>query len=277
LAIMAYFVFILAVAQFVVPKLPELTGMGQSIEVMAAVTGFNSEAPTAFSFAIWVLIFLLALVFAVAQLLPGIRQNILVKSMRVSLVGLLGANCSWMVLAQLVGNGWWLVCLIALMWVFALLNLLRLQEHDEALAEPLHRWVTQPMLGLYSGWLSVALWLNASSLVRQLVPDLWGLTGSEFALLVLATVVAFASTVLLQLNGNRWFAGAVLWALLGVVWHNLFDQFHGYVAIFASVSVVWVAALVGVTPVSRLFRYVRRRSRIRQVVSQRLGRYSQTA
>jgi hypothetical protein len=255
---LSYGLFLLTVLQCIVPRFSELTGLGSPIEQQAVSQGFVPEVPTEVSFMIWFVIFVAALCYGTGQLLPGIRTHALVKSIRGHVGVLLASSCGWMVTTQLWGDGWWAVVLIVAMWSNALLAFHTVLDSEQTLT-PFHEWITKPMLGLYSGWLTCAIWLNASSLARQLQPDLWGISSSVFALLVLCTVVGVAATVLMQVNGNRWYAAAVQWALYGIVWHNLIDEFHGYIALFASVGILLMSALVGITPLSRLFRYVKRR------------------
>jgi hypothetical protein len=255
--VIAFIPFILAVLQGIAPTVSKITGWGLPIESINTYRFFPSEMPSDFAFNLWFVLFLMALVYSVGQLLPGLRQNTLVKQLRGYAIGLFATSTLWMLTAQLLGNGWWLIALIWCMWLCALGGLLVLLESEHRV-ETFHQWVSQPLFGLYAGWLSVAVWLNTSNFIQFAFDTRLGLSPVVYALLFLTTIVAFSTTVLLQTNGCRWFGSALLWALYAILWHNLIDQFNAPVAIFTSVSIVLVYTLLAITPISRLFRYVRR-------------------
>jgi hypothetical protein len=253
--IAAFLPFLLAVCQGMAFRFSDVTGLGQSIPSLEVL--HRPEMPSDWVFLIWLALFMLSLIYGVGQMLPGFRKNPLVVQLRPLSAGLFALSTGWMLMAQLLGDGWWLVATVWAMWGIALMGLMTLIESEHK-AHGFHQWVTRPLFGLYAGWLSVVVWLTTSSFCLQVLQTSFGLSSTVYALLCLTTIVAFSTTVLLQTNGCRWFGCALLWALYAVLWHNLVEHLDPAVAIFASVSIILVYTLLGITPVSRLFRYVRR-------------------
>jgi hypothetical protein len=259
----AYWLFALAVIQGVTPQLANITGIGTSIEAQSHSVQFSPEVPADYAFGIWFVIFMLAMIFAVGQLLPRIRQQPLIQALRPLAMGVMLSNSMWMVTLQLFGDGWWQLLSIWAGWAFALRGLLCLVEysmHDPAdyKLKPFFASIVSPFFGLSAGWLTLAVWLNTASVIQASSFGYLGLTPTVFALLCLVTIVAKSATLFLQANGHRWYGVAVIWGILGVVAHNLFDEYHLSVAIFASVSVLLMSTLMAITPLSKLFKYVRR-------------------
>ena len=259
--------FILAVCQGMASRFADVTGIGQPIPLIEQI--HRPEMPSDWAFSLWLLLFILSLVYSVGQLLPGFRNNPLVVKLRPLSSGLFALSTAWMLMAQLLGNGWWLVATVWAMWALAFMAILTIADSDHR-QHGFHQWVSRPLFGLYAGWLSVAAWLTTSNFCLKVLNTSFGLPSTVYALLCLTTIVAFSTTVLLQTNGCRWFGSALLWSLYAVLWHNLVEHLNPAMAIFASVSILLVYTLFGITPVSRLFRYVRR-THMRQWLLQKLA------
>lgn len=211
---------VFSLSQFIAPFFHTLTGLGASVESRAAVEAANSpETPAGYAFIIWFVIFSLALAYGIHQNLPYQRQNALYRSLGGWTAILFLCSTAWMVLAQLVGDGWHLVVLIVAMLVCAL----KAFHISLGFLEPIPvftRRTLLPMLGLISGWLSIAVFLNFISVVKAagLLPPQVSTIG--VALVVLGLGGAFSLVQIVRSKGNLWYGGTTLWALAAVFVQN---------------------------------------------------------
>jgi hypothetical protein len=228
---------ILATLQLLVPQLSEWLHVGQSID--STGVGYNPEMPAGYAFAIWGVIFLLALGYAVGQR----RPNALAQALKAPFTGVLITSITWMTLAQLLGNGWWLVLLIWAMWAFSVLGLRRITAYPKPLSR-LHRWVSLPMFSMYTAWLSVAVWLNTSDYLRMVNIVPFGLDATTYASLFLCFVGAFGLALLRYFNGNVWLGVTLIWAFDAILVNNLFTVFNLPVAILATALTAVIAVAI---------------------------------
>ena len=162
-----------------------------------------------YAFAIWSLIFTLALVFAVWQTLPRQRGNPLLAQIRAPVSWAYAMTTAWMVVFPM--QWFWLA--LVLIWatlaalLFALLALVR-----SPAGNVLPRWA----LGLHAGWMSLAVILNTAQVIvayrllstEQMLPWtllLWALAGG---------LLWWANT---RQRAHPAYVLAALWGLLGVV------------------------------------------------------------
>lgn len=195
-----------------------LTGIGAPIGASTTV-GFQPEVPAGYAFAIWGPIFALISIYAVRQALPGQRSNELYGAIGWTTVVSTLLLSVWMVLAQTLGNGWWLVVIFFAALASALTAFFRVLDRLPRL-DRFDRWIVLPMTALLAAWSSAAVWLNVSGVVRLWAPDRFGLSNAAFALAVLAVITVFTWSVLRRARGNAWYAGTLIWALVGIVEAN---------------------------------------------------------
>lgn len=163
-----------------------------------------------YAFAIWGPIFLLDVVFGLAQArvrLPDERMR------RIRVLTAIGFALTslWMIVFTL--QWFWLA--LAIIWgsLFCLLGAAWLASHTRA--HPRGPWWQWLPLSLHAGWVSLAAFLNVAQVVvafqllstERMLP--WTL-----ALLTLAGVLLL--TVVVKLRGNPWYTLAAVWGLLGV-------------------------------------------------------------
>lgn len=230
---------VLALAQFGAAAFSELTGLGGSISNNVTPMDMQSpEVPPGAFFAIWGVIFLLSAVYAVGR--PIFRKPAdvaLYAALWPATTGLFALSSVWMLLAQLVGDGWHLVIVIWAMWGLAF-RALRLAT--QASVSRWHGWVTQPLMGLYTGWLSVAVFLNTSSVLKPWVLQQTGLSLSVYAVALLALAVVFSAWVAKQSKGLGWYGLAVLWAIVGIAIRAQELNLSGVHQVAIAVGIVWV-------------------------------------
>ncbi|MGF1651012.1 MAG: hypothetical protein ACFCUN_11230 [Hyphomicrobiaceae bacterium] len=213
-------VLVAAILQFVMPFLPGLIPGFQRVGLSVNPVP-PPEQPAGYAFGIWFVIFVLALVYAVRQALPSQRDNPVYVSIGWPTAIAFGAGAVWMVLAQTIGNGWYLVAAIWAMLAASAVGLVHLLALRTGW-DMFERRVTQPMLGLLTGWLTAAAWLNTSSYARLLTGGNLGFTANDLALVVLGAIVATALLGLILTRLNRYFVFALVWALFAVGVQNAF-------------------------------------------------------
>jgi hypothetical protein len=222
------------------------SGIGTPVGADSNLGGFSIETPAGYAFAIWGPIFLLTLVYAVRQALPSQATSAVYRR-----IGWLTAASSlllsaWMLIAQIFGNNPVLVVIIWTLLALAATTLLRLVEMRPSL-DRFDRWVTSAAAGLLTGWLSAAVWLNVSGLIRQTTPDRFGVPNVAFGLIVLGCVTAAAWALLIRSRGQVWQAAALVWAFIGVVVANLQSPSGAQLAVIvAALAAVLTVALAAV-------------------------------
>lgn len=173
--------------------------------------------PAGWVFAIWGLIFLSCVVFAIHHAWPSNLSDSLLRRVGWIAVLAFATNILWEYLVPKRGLDWWSVAIIIaelailLTLVFVLLN-----------AGPFGSttaWLVAAPFLLYAGWTSAAVFVNLSSTARGegLDPFGRGEAGNAVALILAAT--AIGATVA-WFTGSWLYAAAVAWALVGIAVAN---------------------------------------------------------
>lgn len=208
----------LAIAQLASSFYARLTGHGQNIEAIAGRGGLRPpEVPAGYAFSIWMVIFVLALAYGLYYATKGKDHELCRK---VSIPAAIVFLCSslWMLAAQTIGDGWHLVTLIVIMWAASTRALLTVC-HDPASDKP-RRYILQPLFGLYTGWLTAALFLNITGTFAKEVGML-GLSLNMYAMLTLVPAGILALALLRRTKGEPFMFGAFMWALAGIMAANV--------------------------------------------------------
>jgi hypothetical protein len=194
-----------------------------AIVPIAAIAGDTPSlvGPVDYPFPIWGPIFLLCLAYAVYQALPANRSNPLLRRVGWFFAGAFFLNGLWEVLVPLRQP----VLLQAILaGIFACLAVahLRLVRSEHGVLGRADRWLIALPLGLLFGWITAA---NVVSFSNTLVET--GLLGNGVGgalmgacLLLAGAAVAFVVIWVSKagpLQSLLAYAGAVLWALVGVV------------------------------------------------------------
>ena len=196
--------------------------------------------PAGYVFAIWGLIYLGLLAFAIYQALPSQRENPRLRGIGTIFVASCAANIAWLFLwhyevfpLTLVAMVILLLCLIAIY--------LRLGVGRSAVPTA-EQWLVRVPLRVYLGWISVATIANVTTVLYSLNWGGWGIAPETWTVVILVVGLALASLVSLD-RGDTAFALVVAWAYVGIAVRN---QTTPLVAVFA-----WVmAALVGVMAIA---------------------------
>ncbi|MEM1149649.1 MAG: hypothetical protein AAGI03_03715 [Pseudomonadota bacterium] len=213
----------IAILQFAVPALPSL-GIGFRIgdgpgEVMMRAP----ETPPGAFFAIWGLIFTAYLGVA---LWAQTSRDYVLRSVTppLAMAGL--ASITWMMMRQARLNDVLVYVVLVALFGFAYQAARRFDATRGTGGSP-GRWLLDVTTGLLAGWMTLALALSSTELVRSALgfantdAEWWMLA---FALLVASTAALFAFR---HITASPYFLAALAWGLLGVVinlWSNV--QLH---------------------------------------------------
>lgn len=206
-------VLLSAILQAAAPFFHSITGIGMGIAERGSAVPAPEEPP-GYAFAIWAVIFSLAIAFGLLQVRAGTTEERLYARIRPASAILFLLSTAWMITAQIAGNGAVLVVLIVGMLAAALTVFFR--TVDLRTDTTFQRWIVAPMAGLYAGWLTLAVFLNASSAFRDAYGPL-GLTPTVYAVMVLLLAGGLALYVVTKAQGSAWYAATLAWGLLAIV------------------------------------------------------------
>ena len=235
---------VLAAAIFavIIGQTQVLLGWGQSPAEFSADSDVTLRV-AGYAFAIWGVIYLWLLIYAVRQALPQTGESLLIQRL------------GWPSVAALLGIGWWVVA-AAFDWEAATIGLIfgalaallvPLRANADAIRAlsraDRDRWMTVWPLALLAGWLTVAAPLNLitvatgnDALPAMLSPTVW-------AMLAIIGVTAIALGVTQRLRTLA-YGLPIAWGLLGVfVAEQARNPLLAYVALAAAVAVL-VGAIV---------------------------------
>ncbi len=235
---------VLAAAIFavVIGQTQVLLGWGQSPAEFSA-DGDGTLRVAGYAFAIWGLIYLWLLVYAVRQVLPRTGESLLIHRL------------GWPSVAALLGIGWWVVAaafdweaatIVLIFGSLAALLLPLLVNADAIRALPRgdrDRWMTVWPLALLAGWLTVAAPLNLITVAtgNEMLPDV--LSPTAWAILAIVGVTSVALGVTARLRTLA-YGLPIAWGLLGAfVAEQARNPMLAYVALAAAVAVL-VGAIV---------------------------------
>lgn len=237
LIVLAAAIFAVAIGQTQV-----LLGWGQSPAEFSADSDATLRV-AGYAFAIWGVIYLWLLVYAVRQALPQTGESMLIHRL------------GWPSVAALLGIGWWVVAaafdwematIVLIFGALAALLVALLANADAIRALPRadrDRWMTVWPLSMLAGWLTIAAPLNLitvatgnDALPGVLSPTVWAILA-----IVAVTTVALGVTQRLRTLA---YGLPIAWGLLGAfVAEQARNPMLAYVALAAVVAVL-VGAIV---------------------------------
>ena len=212
--------------------------------------------PAGYVFAIWGLIYLGLLAFAIYQALPSQRENPRLQAMGYLYALSCVANITWLFLWHYEVFVWTLVAMVALLLLLIAVYL-RLGTGLNRVSGA-ETWFVRVPFSIYLGWITVATIANATSLLDYLGWNGWGLAPEWWAVIMLVVAAAIASLVSIT-RGDVAYVLVIVWAFVGIaVKHS------------TTVSVTWAAwicaAILLVSLASPLFGSRTRQSKLGQPV-----------
>lgn len=165
--------------------------------------------PAGYVFAIWGLIYIGWLVYAVFQALPSQAEN-----------PLLARIAPWFWVSSLANMGWiflWHYQVFPFTLVLMAVILVSLLAINRILAgvEGVAKWTVKLPFSVYLGWISVATVANATQLLYYLGWSGWGVAPEAWAVIMLAAASLLG--ILMAWRENDSFYGLVLiWSFIGI-------------------------------------------------------------
>jgi hypothetical protein len=196
--------------------------------------------PAGYVFAIWGLIYMGLLAYAIYQALPGQKINPRLQSTGwwVVLGGL--ANSVWIFLwhyQQFVGTlAAMLVLLGSLIAIYQRLGIGRIRVSTG------ENWAVRIPFSVYLGWITVATVANVTDVLDYLKWNVFGIAAQTWFLVVLVAVLVISTLMSLNRRDVAYIL-VILWALVGI----------GYK--FSNEPLIWIASLITSLLVALVFLY----------------------
>lgn len=183
--------------------------------------------PAGYAFSIWSLIYLGMIVFSIYQLLPANLARF--RAVRSLYIFSCALNCAWLYfwhLDQIV------VCFVVILAFAATLLLISYQLKDpESLVD---RWTAKEPFGLYFGWVTAAMLVNFSVMLKALHVEFSDGVETSFAVAMILLAAVFAILVRYKLRTYT-YPLAVAWALTAIA---VKQSGHTLVVTAAAVGVI---------------------------------------
>jgi len=234
---------IFAFTQVICGYFSELTGMGQSIAKAAGLSKIPAQ-PAGYTFSIWGAIFLWCIIYAVYQAAPANRNNELLRKIGYFTALAFFSNTLWELVVQLSSINWLSALIIVFILIFSLIAYFKLMFFNLPLNNA-QKWIVRPAISLLSGWITVAAFLNIASVISYSSLNSFGLGMTDFSIITVITASIFASCLIIAGLGNAWYAGVVIWGLLGIVAENYSNPSTRSLAVVAaSMAVLAIASVI---------------------------------
>jgi translocator protein len=169
--------------------------------------------PAGYVFAIWGVIYLGLIAFAVFQALPSQREN-----PRLRRVGYLFALSGALNIAWLFAWHYLQISLSLVFMLGLLFTLIAIYERLEIGKRPVPRAETVAAclpFSIYLGWITVATLANVSITLYTLGWDGWGISAAAWTVIAIVAASAIGLTILLR-RGDAAFNLVLVWALIGI-------------------------------------------------------------
>jgi len=229
------------------PALVLLASVGQVVAgatiAIGAFTGdsynglFTYTQPAPFIFSIWGVIYTLAIIYGVYQVIPKNNNSYLEHNRMYALIAFVGSGV-WLCFAGTGDALKWLTVPILIAVAYSLYKAVTVKTDDSV-----GMWETvssRKALFPYAAWTAIAMFVNIHTIVLQ-----YGIISSVMINLILglvlwAGIICVHSEILKRLNYSLWFGAVGIWALFGIVIANLLNQDGSIVVIvFSSIACLY--------------------------------------
>lgn len=207
---------VLAVGQIVSPLVVSAVGGGEFTTADRA--GEPPIVPAGYAFSIWGLVEALCLAYAVWALVTRTSGHEVRDRLARPLAVVFTGFTAWLVAAEV--EPVWSTVAVFVVMVIALLKALQIALGHRA---EIARWQRAPRvllwstLGVYTGWSSVAIWVNLTTALTESGAPIDGTAGLAGQIAILAGATATAVALLWRTSGLLSYGFAVAWALVAVV------------------------------------------------------------
>jgi hypothetical protein len=197
-----------------------------TINILANALPFNGQntgtisdrfnvyfVPAGYVFAIWGLIYIGLLTYAIYQALPAQKDNPRLQATGwwVVLGGL--ANSAWIFLWHYEQFAWTLVAMLILL-ALLIITYLRLGIGKVKVSNS-EKWLVQIPFSIYLGWITVATIANVTDVLDFVKWNQFGLSDGTWMLAILIAVVIIAGLMIFTRRDVAYTA-VILWALAGI-------------------------------------------------------------
>jgi len=202
--------------------------------------------PDGYAFIIWAFIYLSLSVFAGFQLIKG-KDVRFYKLIWPFFLLSVAANCLWLVAFQ---NEWLILSLfIMLILLFSLISMFRLfYKLKDSLGTTVRYFFHVPF-GVYFGWISLAVVLNAAVVLKSFHIPFLENQESVFGFSLIAIGAALALVFLIS-QRDFIYAATILWGILAIYFNQAEESLVMNAALFGSISIL--AAMVSTFTIDRL-------------------------
>lgn len=223
---------IFAIVQIPAAYFTPLTGLGVTISARAGEV--DALQPASYAFAIWGIIFLATIAYAIYQALPSQRTSPLLRRIGWHTAAAFFLLTGWSLVAQLFGGNWQLSLLLVVILAALLPAYVRAVRAHIPHTAARNYFVEFP-LSILTGWVLVATVASTGSAFNDA-----GLLGTGLSVVLLLIAGFLAAAVLLRARGNLWFALTVSWGLTAVAVSNIARLANTTVAVVALAMVLLV-------------------------------------
>lgn len=201
----------------------------------------SDAAPLGFFFAIWWVIFLGLIRYAYTLYMMQRKET--KKLAEYTIISLL-LCITWTITAQMMGKQpvWFLPIALLVAYIFAARAYLESFKIVQKIKKPLYWKIVAP-LGLFSGWLGLAFFINLSVVIEATGGAFMRLRASDQAatLIFIATIVSLYITY--RAKGEFSYPLAVFWGLLGI-FLSRFGALPGDAALLSLLSLIFGTAIL---------------------------------
>lgn len=194
-------------------------GLASGLPLNGQTTGEISDrfqvyfVPAGYVFAIWGVIYIGWLAFAIYQLLPSQRENPRLRRIGYLFALSSAANAAWLFLwhyEYFAGTvAVMLILLLSLIAIYLRLGIGR------ARTTAVERWCVDIPFSVYLGWVSVATIANITATLDYLQWDGWGVAPEVWTLIMLAAGIALALAMSLTRRDMAYIL-VIIWAYVGI-------------------------------------------------------------
>ncbi len=245
---------VLALAQVISPVVFAATGN----DLAAGESARLAVTPAGYAFAIWTLVQVLALGYAAWAALTAADGSDLRRRLAAPLAVVFAGFTLWL-LAAAVEPTWSTVVIFVgmLAGLLRALSVALARRAEIAAWSPVGRNLLWGLLGVYTGWTSIAVWVNLAAAVVGSGAPTSGAAALVGQLAVLAGATATGAALAWWTRGLLPYAAAAAWALVGAA---VGAQQAG-APVLGAAALAGLVVLVGVTAT----RWARARRRVRLV------------
>ena len=182
----------------------------------------NLFTPAAFTFSIWILIYVLLAIFVFCQA-NGIFSKNGEEFVYVKKIGFLFFSSCLLNMAWLFAWHYLQISLSLVIMIFLLINLIvlynRLNQHDRVEKER-GSLIVRLAISIYLGWITIATIANVTTLLVYLDWNRFGLSEVFWTVVVLLLTVIIVMIFMLK-NSDRLYGLVAIWALFGIIYQRL--------------------------------------------------------